>query len=44
MPCIGIRTAVPDEEEDVNISLEHFPLELMEMLRKPLQSLLVGGT
>ena len=44
MPCICIKTPVPDEEEDYNISMEHFPLELMEMLRKPFQSLFGGGT
>ncbi len=44
MPCICIRTPVPGEEEDFDISMEHFPLELMEMLRKPFHSLFGGGT
>ena len=44
MPVIGTRKPVPDEEEDCEISMEHFPLELMEMLRKPFHSLFGVGT
>ena len=44
MPCICTRTPVSGEEEDFDVSMEHFPLELMEMLRKPFHSLFDGGT
>jgi hypothetical protein len=44
MPCIGTRTPPPSVGEDYIISLEHFPLELMDMLRESYLQFSGAGT
>ncbi len=44
MPCICIREPLSETEEDCNIQIDRFPLELMEMLRKPLHKVFGVGT
>jgi hypothetical protein len=43
MPCISTRDSPPNVGDDFNITLEHFPLELMGMLRESYQQFSGAG-